>query len=87
MYDAKLKEERIIGMFPVLHVSTYSRFEDLQFDSIRIECKVCNSPADNNTFQLAQVALNGLLQSGEVQVLIVNRSSVVSGITDKWCSH
>ena len=67
----------------LLFMCTYSRFEDLQFNWIRIECKVCNSPADNNTFQLAQVALDGLLQSESVQFLIINQSSVASGMSDK----
>ena len=60
-----------------------SREEDLLFSWIRIECRLSDNPADNDTIVLAQVALDGLLQSGMVQTFIVDQSTVVSG-TDRY---
>ena len=69
---------------PVCNQTTYlihscSRQEDLQFNWIRTECKVSNYPADVNTLLLAQVALNGLLQSNSSRPFIVSQSTAVSG--------
>ena len=57
-----------------------SREEDLQFSWIRIECELRNNPADNNTFSLAQVALDGLLNFSMVQAFIVSQSTALSGM-------
>ena len=57
-----------------------SREEDFQFNSIRIECIISNSDTSNNvTIQLAQLAVDGLLQNEGVQNIIINQSSTVSG--------
>ncbi len=46
-------------------------------DSIRAECIIRNYPADNNTLQLAEVAVIGI--ASRLSFIIINDASVTSG--------
>lgn len=56
----------------------FSRPED-SLDSIRVECLLQNIPADNNTLQLAEIGLNGVVSATSALSIFVNDSDVISG--------
>ena len=53
-----------------------SRPED-PFDSIRAECIIRNHPAENNTLELAEMAVAGIASS--LSFIVIDNSSVTSG--------
>ena len=67
-----------------LHLHFISRPED-PFDSIRVECIIQNRPADNNTLELAEVAVLGIPSS--LPAIVVNNSMVTSGYKEKPISY
>ncbi len=46
-------------------------------DSIRTECIIRNHPADNNTLELAELALAGVALS--LSFIVIDNSSITSG--------
>ena len=54
---------------------TFSRPGD-SFDSVRAECIIRNYPADNNTLQLAEIAVAGIALRLSI---VIENSSVISG--------
>ena len=47
------------------------------FDSIRAECIILNHPADNNTLELAEMAVAGI--ATRLPFIVIDNSSVTSG--------
>lgn len=47
------------------------------FDSVRAECIIRNYPADNNTLQLAEMAVAGV--ASRLSFVVIDNSSVSSG--------
>ena len=64
----------IIHRYDLLHTS--SRPGD-PIDSIRTECIIRNHPADNNTLELAEIALAGIAL--RLSIIVIDNSSVTSG--------
>ena len=60
------------------YVLQFSRPEDT-FDTIRVECILQNYPADNNTLQLAEMGLNGVIATLSSASIFINSSEIISG--------
>ena len=58
------------------YLYNFSRPED-PFDSIRAECIIRNHPADNNTLELAEMAVAGIATG--LSFIVIDNSSVTSG--------
>ena len=60
----------------MLILYNFSRPED-PVDSIRAECIIQNYPADNNTLQLAEMAVIGI--ASRLFFIVIDGTSVTSG--------